>query len=86
MRMSSEELKKFYLNYKRPLNADGTYKLIKNFSPEELSDYRRVYNHKWRLNEVNKEKANQLALLWYHNHIDGGAYQKKVRSNRKNLI
>jgi hypothetical protein len=86
MRLSSVELKHFYENYKKPLNPDGTMKLTKNYTKEELSDYRRVYNHKWRLKEENKEKAKTLALAWYHRLDNGGIYQKQLRSNRKKLI
>ena len=82
MRMKSEELNKFYENYTKPLNPDGTMKLTKNYTPEELSDYRRIYNHKWRLKDENKEKVRVLALNWYHKLEDGGAYQKILRKKR----
>ena len=86
MRLSSEELKHFYENYQKPKNPDGTLKLTKNYTVEELSDYRRIYNHKWRLKEENKEKAKTLALAWYHRLENGGAYQKQIRMNKKKLI
>ena len=82
MRMTNEELKIFYENYKKPVNPDGTMKLTKNYTIEELSDYRRIYNYKWRLNNDNKEKVRILALNWYHRLGDGGAYQKNLRINR----
>lgn len=82
MRLSNDELKIFYNNYKKPLNFDGTMKLTKNYTTEELSDYRRHYNYKWRLNDENKEKVKILALNWYHRLDDGGAYQKQMREKR----
>ena len=83
MRMYNDELKIFYENYKKPLNSDGTMKLTKNYTVEELSDYRRIYNHKWRLKEENKEKAKTLALAWYHRLENGGVYQKQLRKKKE---
>lgn len=80
--MKSEELINFCENYKKPLNPDGTMKLTKNYTPEELSDYRRIYNHKWRMKDENKEKVRVLALNWYHKLENGGAYQKLLRKKR----
>lgn len=82
MRLSNDELKIFCQNYTKPLNPDGTMKLTKNYTVEELSDYRRIYNHKWRMKDENKEKVRVLALNWYHRLDDGGAYQKQMRMNR----
>lgn len=82
MRMTNDELKIFYENYKKPLNADGTMKLTKNYTVDELSDYRRIYNYKWRLKDENKEKVRVLALNWYNRLDDGGVYQKNLRINR----
>ena len=82
MRLSNDELKIFYENYKKPLNPDGTMKLTKNYTVEELSDYRRIYNYKWRLKDENKEKVRILALNWYNKIENGGAYQKQMRMKR----
>jgi len=80
--MSNDELKIFYENYKKPLNPDGTMKLTKYYTVEELSDYRRIYNYKWRLKDENKEKVRILALNWYNKIENGGAYQKQMRMKR----
>jgi len=86
MRLSSEDLKKFYENYTKPKNFDGTMKLTKHYTKKELSDYRRVYNHKWRMNDENKDKAKTLALAWYHRLDNGSEYQRQVRKNKKEKI
>jgi len=82
MRMKSEELNKFYETYTKPLNPDGTMKLTKNYTVEELSDYRRIYNHKWRMKDENKERVRVLALNWYRKLEDFVAYQKILRKKR----
>lgn len=62
-----DDLKIFAQSYKRPVGADGKLLKVREYSKEQLSDFRRWTNYNYRLKPQKQELANQSALRCHHN-------------------
>jgi len=61
-----DELKEFCDNYSRPKGEDGKLIKCKDYTKEQLSDFRRVCNYNYRLNPQKQALANESARLAHH--------------------
>lgn len=73
-RIYGDELQKFCEKYTRPVGADGKFIKCKNYTKEQLSDFRRWTNNNYRLKPEKQELANQSALRCHHT-------RKKIEEN-----
>lgn len=62
-----KELQEFCENYTRPIGADGKFIKCREYTKEQLSDFRRWTNNNYRLQPKKQELANQSALRCHHN-------------------
>ena len=60
------ELKVFCESYKRPIGTDGKLIKCKNYTKEQLSDFRRYCNYNYRLQDEKRVLANESARLAHH--------------------
>jgi len=73
-----DELKEFCENYSRPKGEDGKLIKCKNYTVEQLSDFRRWTNYKYRLQPEKQIIANEAARLAHYKRKDRESdYQQK---------
>jgi hypothetical protein len=61
-----EELKTFCESYTRPKGEDGKLIKCKNYTKEQLSEFRRYCNYNYRLQPEKQALANESARLAHH--------------------
>ena len=61
-----DELKVFCESYTRPKGDDGKLIKCKDYTKEQLSEFRRVCNYNYRLNPEKQSLANESALRCHH--------------------
>ena len=61
-----DDLKIFAENYTRPKGDDGKLLKCREYSKEQLSDFRRVCNYNYRLKPEKQALANESALRCHH--------------------
>jgi len=61
-----KNLKEFCESYTKPVGLDGKLLKVREYSKEQLSDFRRVCNYNYRLNPEKQQLANESARLAHH--------------------
>ena len=61
-----DELKTFCESYTRPVGLDGKLIKCKNYTVEQLSEFRRYCNYNYRLKPEKQALANESARLAHH--------------------
>jgi hypothetical protein len=61
-----KNLKDFCESYTKPIGLDGKLLKVREYSKEQLSDFRRVCNYNYRLQDEKRELANESALRCHH--------------------
>jgi len=61
-----DNLKEFCESYKKPVGPDGKFLKVREYTKQQLSDFRRVCNYNYRLNPEKQALANECALRCHH--------------------
>ena len=61
-----DQLKEFAESYKRPVGADGKLIKCREYTKEQLSEFRRYCNYNYRIKDDKRALANESARLAHH--------------------
>ena len=82
-RLYGDELQKWCENYIRPVRDDGQKLKCKDYTKEQLSEFRRWTNYRYRLQPEKQVIANEAARLRHHTRKkEDESYQRNAYLNR----
>lgn len=78
-----DQLKEFAESYKRPVGSDGKLIKCREYTKEQLSEFRRYCNYNYRIKDDKRALANEAARLAHHKRKETNeSYQRDAYLHR----